>query len=238
MSGGWNVSGRKLTSFSLAMIARTERIKSYHRQFEERLYSLPIRRPDGKATVMMEGNSGNFPGKNLTDPTFFLPAPIIKISLFISQLTPILEPIFRVLRKNSPIIWNEDCQRAFDKIKAYLANPPVLVPPKPGRPLLMYIATFEFSMGCILGQHDETGKKEQVIYYLSKRMTDYETRYPEIEKVCLTLVWAVQRLRHYMLCYTVYLLAKFDPLRYIFEKPVLTGRLSTWQMILLILYDI
>lgn len=62
-------------------------------------------------------------------------------------------------------------------------------------------------MGCILGQHDETGKKEQVIYYLGKRMTDCETRYPEIEKVCLTLVWAVQRLRHYMLCYTVYLLA-------------------------------
>lgn len=30
--------------------------------------------------------------------------------------------------------WNEDCQKAFDKIKTYLLNPPVLVKPEPGRP--------------------------------------------------------------------------------------------------------
>lgn len=63
-------------SFSLAMIACTERMKSYHRQFEERLYSLPIRRPDGKAEVMMEAIPEiRYEGMNLTDPTFFLPAP-------------------------------------------------------------------------------------------------------------------------------------------------------------------
>jgi len=27
-------------------------------------------------------------------------------------------------------------------------------------------------MGCVLGQHDETGNKEHVIYYLSKKFTD------------------------------------------------------------------
>lgn len=33
----------------------------------------------------------------------------------------------------------EDCQRAFDKVKKYLFNPPILVPPTPGRPLLMHL---------------------------------------------------------------------------------------------------
>lgn len=68
-------------------------------------------------------------------------------------------------------------------------------------------------------------------------MTDYETRYPEIEKVCLTqkgLGSPTSPTLHALLhC----LFVGFDPLRYIFEKPVLTGRLSTWQMIL-IQYDI
>ncbi|XP_070017109.1 uncharacterized protein [Nicotiana sylvestris] len=31
----------------------------------------------------------------------------------------------------------EDCHKAFDKIKEYLSAPPVLVPPKPGPPLLL-----------------------------------------------------------------------------------------------------
>ena len=29
----------------------------------------------------------------------------------------------------------------------------------------------------VLGQHDEYGKREQVIYYMSKKFNDYESRY-------------------------------------------------------------
>ncbi|TYK05800.1 Transposon Ty3-I Gag-Pol polyprotein [Cucumis melo var. makuwa] len=58
------------------------------------------------------------------------------------------------------------CQKAFDKIKDYLQSPPILVPPTLGRPLILYLIVKEGSMGCVLGQHDSTGKKEQVVYYL------------------------------------------------------------------------
>jgi len=39
------------------------------------------------------------------------------IARFISQLTSTCEPIFRLLRKNQVVEWNEDCQAAFDRIK-------------------------------------------------------------------------------------------------------------------------
>jgi len=87
-------------------------------------------------------------------------------------------------------------------------------------------------MGCILGQHDETGKKEQAIYYLSKKFTDYESRYSVLERTYCALVWAANRLRHYMLNYTTMLVARMDPLKHIFEKPSLTGRIARWQMLL------
>jgi hypothetical protein len=32
----------------------------------------------------------------------------------------------------------------------------------------------EVSMGCVLRQHDDYRNNEQVIYYLSKKFTDYE----------------------------------------------------------------
>lgn len=55
------------------------------------------------------------------------------ISRFIAQLTPICEPIFKLLRKKRrPRLSekidtrNEDCQKAFDKVKKYLLHPPIL----------------------------------------------------------------------------------------------------------------
>ena len=57
------------------------------------------------------------------------------IGRFISKLTMVCEPTFNKLEKDVPTEWDENCQRASDKIKQYLLNPPVLVPPKPGIPL-------------------------------------------------------------------------------------------------------
>uniref|UniRef100_A0A2N9G9T8 Integrase catalytic domain-containing protein n=1 Tax=Fagus sylvatica TaxID=28930 RepID=A0A2N9G9T8_FAGSY len=107
----------------------------------------------------------------------------------------------------------------FDKIKEYLLNPPILVPPTPGRPLILYLTVQEASMGCMLGQQDETGKKEQAIYYLSKKFTEPETRYLLVEKTCCALAWASKKLRQYMLYYTTWLVSRMDPIKYIFEKP-------------------
>ena len=57
------------------------------------------------------------------------------IARFISQLTSTCELIFRLLRKNQVVEWNEDCQAPFDGIKQYFQDPPVLHPLVSGRPL-------------------------------------------------------------------------------------------------------
>jgi len=128
--------------------------------------------------------------------------------------------------------WNEDCQNAFDKIKEYFKEPPILHPLVPGRPLILYLTILDGSMGCVLGQHDETGKKEHAIYYLSKKFTDYEQRYSSLEKTCCALAWTTHRLRQYMLSHTTWLVSKMDLIKYIFEKPALTGRIARWQILL------
>jgi len=87
-------------------------------------------------------------------------------------------------------------------------------------------------MGCVLGQHDETGKKEHAIYYLSKKFTDCEQRYSALEKSCCVLAWTTNRLRQYMLSHMTWLISKMDPIKYIFEKPALTRRIARWQMLL------
>ncbi|XP_070002654.1 uncharacterized protein [Nicotiana sylvestris] len=86
----------------------------------------------------------------------------------------------QILRKDAETSWTEDCQKAFDKIKEYLSIPPVLVLLEPGQPLLLYLSVLDGAFGCILGQYDETGRKEQAIYYLIKgqELVDHLTENP------------------------------------------------------------
>ncbi|XP_070004421.1 uncharacterized protein [Nicotiana sylvestris] len=72
------------------------------------------------------------------------------ISRFIALLVSTCEPIFKMLKKDAAIKWMDECQEAFDKIKEYLSNPPILVTPEPGRPLFLYLIVLENSFGCVL----------------------------------------------------------------------------------------
>ena len=95
------------------------------------------------------------------------------ISCFIARLTDICKPIFRLLRKNQPTVWNDDCYSAFENLKKCLLSPLVLVPPTSRRPLLLYLLVSDIALGYMLAQLDDSGK-ERAIYYLSKRMLEYE----------------------------------------------------------------
>ncbi|RDX61184.1 Retrovirus-related Pol polyprotein from transposon gypsy, partial [Mucuna pruriens] len=97
--------------------------------------------------------------------------------------------------QNMPPPRTETEEESFEKVKQYLETPPVLVPAIPRKPLILFLAVLEESMGCVLGQQDASRKKEQAIYYLSKKFIDCEQRYPTLEQTCYALVWMVKRLR-------------------------------------------
>ena len=158
------------------------------------------------------------------------------ISRFIAKLTDICEPIFRFLMKNQPTVWNDDYHCDFEKIKECPLSPLVLVPPILGHPLLFYLSVSDMVLGCLLAKLNDSGK-ERAIYYLSKRMLEYDCRYIMIERLFLVLVWATRRLRHYVTKYSILLVSRLDLLRYLFDRLVLTDRLMRW-LVLLTEFDI
>ena len=48
----------------------------------------------------------------------------------------------------------------------------------------------------------------------------------------MAVVFASQKLRHYMLAHTTRLVAKINPLKYLLSKATLTGCLAKWVMVL------
>ncbi|XP_074300592.1 uncharacterized protein LOC141631874 [Silene latifolia] len=75
-------------------------------------------------------------------------------------------------------------------------------------------------------------RKERALYYLSRTSVGAELNYAPIEKICLALVFAIQKLRHYMQAHTIHVVSKFDPIKYILSRPVLSGRLAKWEVLL------
>ncbi|XP_058220388.1 uncharacterized protein LOC131330724 [Rhododendron vialii] len=63
-------------------------------------------------------------------------------------------------------------------------------------------------------------------------MVGCEEHYTPLEKICWAFVWASNKLRHYMLAYPIRLISRMDPLKYLFEKPTLTGKLAPWLLML------
>ena len=92
------------------------------------------------------------------------------------------------------------------------------------------------ALGCMLAQLNDSGK-ERAIYYLRKRILEYECRYIMIERLCLALVCPTRRLRHYVTEYSLLLVSQLDPLRYLFNRPILTSRFMRW-LVLLTEFDI
>ena len=101
------------------------------------------------------------------------------IRCFISQLADISQPFTKTLHKGVTFTWSEECENNFNHIKKYLSNPPILMPPIQGKPLILYVSTIDASLGALLAQHDEN-KKERAIYYISRTLVAYEKNYSMI----------------------------------------------------------
>ncbi|KAM2964827.1 hypothetical protein FF2_022572 [Malus domestica] len=72
------------------------------------------------------------------------------IRRFIFNLAGRCQPFSGLMKKDVPFVWNEACHNAFESIKKYLSSPPVLRAPVPGKPLILYIAAHESSVGSLL----------------------------------------------------------------------------------------
>ena len=67
------------------------------------------------------------------------------------------------MRKDATFEWDEVCKNAFESIKRYLLNPPVLGVPIPGKPLVIYIAAQEQSLRALLAQKKLRRERESIV---------------------------------------------------------------------------
>jgi hypothetical protein len=106
----------------------------------------------------------------------------------------------------------------------------VLVPPQQDRSFYIYLSVGDTSIASIVVQVYDG--KEKVVFYLSRRMLDMETRYHKIEKLCLCLFFTCTKLRHILLSKEITVIYKSDIIKHMLLAPVLKGRLRKWMFTL------
>ena len=111
-----------------------------------------------------------------------------------------------------------------------LSKPPALIPPQHDRPFYVYLSVGDTSIASVLVQKHDV--QERVVFYLSRRMLDAETRYPEIEKLCLCLYFTCTKLRHILLSAKTIVICKSDVIKHMLSASVLKGRLGKWMFAL------
>ena len=134
-------------------------------------------------------------------------------------------PFFKTLKK--AFEWTDECQQAFEELKKYLTEPPLLSPSKQGEELYLYLAVSPTAVSSALIREEE--RRQLPVYYTSRALRRAEERYPPMEKLAFTLVTAARKLRPYFQAYTIVLLTN-HPLRKVMNKPDAAGRLIQWSI--------
>src|SRR6266508_6222592 len=123
------------------------------------------------------------------------------LSRFVSWLGERAMPFYKLLKKQDKFQWTPEAQQAFDELKNFLTNPPVLVPPMPKEPLLLYItATSHVVSTTIVVKRQEEGhiqKVQRPVYFVSEVMSESKIRYPQVQKILYAVLITSRKLVHY-----------------------------------------
>jgi len=136
-------------------------------------------------------------------------------------------PYFQYLKKNNRFAWTDECERAFVKLKEYLASPTVLGKPTSGIPIRLYFSITNWVINSIILQEQE--KVHKLVYFVSKMLQGPEVRYHTIEKAALVVVFTARRLRHYFQSFTMIVMTDL-PICKVLQKPDITGRMVRWAV--------
>nr|XP_017227761.1 PREDICTED: uncharacterized protein LOC108203368 [Daucus carota subsp. sativus] len=152
---------------------------------------------------------------------------IAALGRFVSKSGDKCLPFFKALKKVKNFEWTEESQVAFEELKKYMAEPPLLSKPIDGETLYVYLAVSEQALSAVLVR--EELKIQKPVYYVSKVLHGAELNYSVIEKFALAMITASRKLRPYFQSHKIEVLTD-QPLRNVIYSPKASGRLIKWAI--------
>jgi RNase H-like domain found in reverse transcriptase/Reverse transcriptase (RNA-dependent DNA polymerase)/Integrase zinc binding domain/Integrase core domain len=151
---------------------------------------------------------------------------------FIPNFAAIAVPLTDMTKKSSPntLLWDDAQDAAFNALRCYLTNPPVLHLPNFRRPFILQTDACKEGMGAVMLQ--EYDGIRYPVAFASRKLLPRERNYSTIEQECLAIVWAIQKFSDYLYGKEFVLETDHQPLQYLTQACFQNGRLMRWALAL------
>ena len=153
---------------------------------------------------------------------------------FVYLFAMICLPLTNLLKKTEEGVspeWTPECTEAFETLKQKLVTAPILITPDWTKLFHVYVDASNVALGTVLSQKDAKGF-DHPIYYASRQLVAAERNYSVTEREALGMIYSVQKYRHYLLGYEFVFHVDHDALKYMINKPQLSGRIARWILLL------
>ena len=147
------------------------------------------------------------------------------LNRFISRSADKCRPFFQLLNKWKGFEWTKECVLAFQQLKEYLSQPPIMSRPEIDEVLFAYIAVAFHVVSLVLIRVDSGIQRP--VCYVSKSLHEVEVHYLPLEKAILVVVHATCKLLHYFQSHMVVILTQLL-FRYLLQSTNYTGRIAKW----------
>lgn len=131
-----------------------------------------------------------------------------------AKLSPLTEPLQKLLQKDSVFEWTQSHEAALDKIKSVIIRAPTLTYFDASKDIELQCDASMKGLGAVLLQE---GKP---VHFASKALTKAEAKYSNIERETLAAVWAAKHLKYYVFGRDFSICSDHKPLEDIAKKDI------------------
>jgi hypothetical protein len=153
---------------------------------------------------------------------------LVALSWFMSWLGENGLPLYKLLKKSDSFCSMEEAQKALNELKTLITKPSVLTSQEPGEILLLYIAaSTQVVCATLVVEWEEPGhvyKMQRLVYYISKVLSNHETRYNYVQNLPYVVFITKRKLLHYFESHSVRVVTSHR-LEEIVENHLTTGRI-------------
>ena len=136
------------------------------------------------------------------------------LARFLPQLSAVMQPLMILTIKEQDWAWGVEQEKSFNDVKDLVTQAPVLTYFDVNKPLALQCDSSEKGLGAALMQDGRP------VVYASRALRDAETRYSQIEKEMLAIVWSLQRFHQYAFGKHTIVQSDHKPLESLMRKPL------------------